>query len=71
MSARSRIGDKRMEDKLRDFLTEWLPDDSRFSCFDWMGESGYTQEQQATLLRVSSELNGAAIHYMKKHPVRE
>ncbi len=60
-----------MADDLRDYMERLkdAPDDGRFSCFDWMGESGYTQEQQLTLLRLSSELNGAALDYMKKHPV--
>lgn len=46
-------------------------DDTRFSCFEWMGESGYTQEQQLTMLRLSSEMNGAAMDYLNKHPVTE
>jgi hypothetical protein len=59
-----------MEDDLRDLMTSAL-DDSRFSCHDWMGESGYTQEQQLTVLRLSSEMNRAALNYMKKHPVNK
>lgn len=55
---------------LRDLMMRGM-DDTRFSCFDWMGESGYTQEQQLTLLRLSSEMNGAALNYMKKHPVNK
>jgi hypothetical protein len=57
-----------MEDDLRDLMMSAL-DDSRFSCHDWMGESWYTQEQQLTVLRLSSEMNGAALEYMKRHPV--
>jgi hypothetical protein len=59
-----------MEDDLRDLMMSAL-DDSRFSCHDWMGESGYTQEQQLTVLRLSSEMNRAALNYMKKHPVNK
>lgn len=33
-----------MEDDLRDLMMR-AHDDNRFSCFDWMGESGYTQKQ--------------------------
>jgi hypothetical protein len=45
--------------------------ESRFSCHDWMDESGFTREQQVTMLRLSTELNGAALNYIKEHPVSE
>jgi hypothetical protein len=36
-----------------------------------MEESGYTREQRLTMLRLSSEMNAAALHYLGKHPVSE
>ena len=60
-----------MKDDLRDLMERLMsqPTDTRFSCHDWMEESGYTQEQRLTMLRLSSEINAAALDYLKKHPV--
>jgi hypothetical protein len=62
-----------MADDLRDLLDRLSnePIDSRFSCFVWMGESGYTREQRFTMLQASTEMNAATMDYLEKHPVNE
>jgi hypothetical protein len=61
-----------MKDDLRDLMDRLnQPTDAKFSCFDWMEQSGYTKEQRLTMLRFSSELSSAALDYIKKHPVSE
>src|ERR1700693_2311593 len=62
-----------MKDDLRDLLDRLSnePTDSRFSCFEWMGESGYTRDQRFTMLRLSTEMNAMTADYLEKHPFTE
>ena len=62
-----------MGDDARELMERLLsqPRDSHFSCFDWMEQSGYTHEQRLAMLRLSSDINGAALDYLEQHPVTE
>jgi hypothetical protein len=58
---------------LRDLMERLMsqPADKRFSCYAWMEQSGYTQEQRTIMLRLSSEMGHAAMEYLKEHPVNQ
>jgi len=62
-----------VKDDLRDLLDRLRsePTDSRFSCFQWMVDSGYTTEQRSTVLRLATAMNAAALDYVETHPFTE